>query len=471
MRELYEAVIGLEVHCELKTKSKMFCSCSSLYGAEPNTEVCPTCLGMPGALPAVNKEAIRLGVMAGMAFDCAINRRSWFDRKNYYYPDLPKGYQITQFERPICSGGAVTIEINGQKKKIGLTRIHLEEDAGKLIHRDNETLIDYNRCGVPLIEIVSEPEMHTPDEAKAYLQTLRRTLSYLGVSDCKMNEGSMRCDVNVSVRRPGDPELGTKVEIKNINSIAYVGKALESEIRRQTALLDAGGTVDAETRRYAEETGQTEHMRRKEQIVDYRYFTEPNIPPVLLSDAYLKSVRNDMPVLPDAEADTLIRDYGMKREDALLLTENPERLAYFRNCAGATSAKTAAVNFFIGEILTRPDETPVEPKAFGIICSLFEEGKLVSGNAKKLIGLTAAERGNPLEIAEREHLLKISDENLIARWVQDSILENQKSVEDYLKGKTAAAKQLLGAVMRKSGGGADPAIAERLLLEALDSKK
>ena len=469
MAERYEAVIGLEVHCELKTKTKIFCSCPAAFGAEPNTSVCPICLGMPGTLPLLNEEAVRLGVTAGMAFGCTINRRSWFDRKNYFYPDLPKGYQITQYERPICTGGAVPIEVNGEKRKIGLTRIHLEEDAGKLIHRGGETLIDYNRCGVPLIEMVSEPEMHTPEEAKAYLNTLRRTLSYLGVSDCRMNEGSLRCDVNVSVRQVGETAFGTKVEIKNLNSVAYVGKALEDEIRRQTALLEAGEPVEPETRRYVEEVGRTERMRRKETAVDYRYFTEPNLPPLLLTEDYLAAVRDSMPKLPDDEADELCRTYGMKREDAVLLTETPARLRYFRSCAEATEAKTAAVNFFIGEVLTRPEPKPIEPEAFGVICTLFGEGRLVSGNAKKLIALTAEEGGDPRAIAERERLLKITDAGLIGAWVREAVSENPKAVADYRGGKTAAAKQLLGAVMRKSGGGADPATAERLLTEALES--
>jgi aspartyl-tRNA(Asn)/glutamyl-tRNA(Gln) amidotransferase subunit B len=260
----YEAVIGLEVHVELKTESKVFCSCSTHFGDEPNTNVCPTCLGMPGTLPVLNKRAVDLAVMCGLAFGCMINRESHFDRKNYYYPDLPKGYQITQYEVPICEGGFVPITVDGKERQIELTRIHIEEDAGKLIHRGDTTLVNYNRAGVPLCEIVSEPDMHTPDEAKAYLESLRRILSYIGVSDCKMNEGSLRCDVNVSVKRKDSDELGVKCEIKNLNSINYVGKALEDEIDRQICILEDGGEIRSETRRYNEDSGKTEHMRYKE---------------------------------------------------------------------------------------------------------------------------------------------------------------------------------------------------------------
>ena len=290
-KQKYTAVIGLEVHVELKTETKIFCSCKTTFGAEPNTNVCPVCLGMPGALPVLGKKQVELAVRAGLALGCKINRRSWFDRKNYFYPDLPKGYQITQFEKPICEGGAVPITVNGENKTIRLNRIHMEEDAGKLLHRDNETLIDYNRAGVPLIEIVGEPDIRTSDEAKAYLTSLRRILSYIGVSDCKMNEGSLRCDVNVSVMPEGSRLYGIKCEIKNVNSINYVGRAIDDEIARQVSLLEKGADIVPETRRFNEETGRCEKMRDKEKAVDYRYFTEPNIPPIILTDDYINNVR------------------------------------------------------------------------------------------------------------------------------------------------------------------------------------
>ena len=317
-KQKYTAVIGLEVHVELKTETKIFCSCKTTFGAEPNTNVCPVCLGMPGALPVLGKKQVELAVRAGLALGCKINHRSWFDRKNYFYPDLPKGYQITQFEKPICEGGAVPITVNGENKTIRLNRIHMEEDAGKLLHRDNETLIDYNRAGVPLIEIVGEPDIRTSDEAKAYLTSLRRILSYIGVSDCKMNEGSLRCDVNVSVMPEGSRLYGIKCEIKNVNSINYVGRAIDDEIARQVSLLEKGVDIVPETRRFNEETGRCEKMRDKEKAVDYRYFTEPNIPPIILTDDYINNVRKNMPLLPDEAMDELVRDYGTDKPVVLV---------------------------------------------------------------------------------------------------------------------------------------------------------
>ena len=466
----YEAVIGLEVHCELKTGTKIFCACSPKFGDEPNTHVCPVCLGMPGTLPVLSEKAVRFGVMAGLALGCDIHRRSWFDRKNYYYPDLPKGYQITQYEQPICTGGAVSVESDGETRSIRLTRIHLEEDAGKLIHRGEETLIDYNRAGVPLIEIVSEPDMRTPEEAKAYLNALRRILSGIGVSDCRMNEGSLRCDVNVSVRRKGETAYGVKCEIKNINSVNYVGKALEDEITRQIALVEAGERVLPETRRFNEDTGKTERMRVKETVVDYRYFTEPNIPPIVLTEEFMEEIRHTMPPLPDEAAEGLIRDFGVKREDAVLLTADPRITAYFLRCAETTAYKSVCANLFVGELLPKMGEEAAEvlrPEWLGEICDLFGEGKIVSGTAKKLAALSSAENESPLTIAKRQKLLKITDEQVLAAYADEAIAANPKAVADYRKGKTAAAKQLLGAVMRLSSGGADPVATEKILLEKL----
>lgn len=471
MNGKYEAVIGLEVHAELKTETKIFCSCANEFSVEPNKNVCPICLGMPGALPILGEKPVELALRAGLALGCKINRISFFDRKNYHYPDLPKGYQITQYEMPICEDGAVPIEVDGVKKSIRLTRIHMEEDAGKLIHRGDKSLIDYNRCGVPLIEIVSKPDMRSPAEAKAYLNSLRRILLFIGVSDCKMNEGSLRCDVNVSVRRVGENILGTKVEIKNLNSINYVGRALEDEIRRQTDLLERGEAVDAETRRYNEDTDHTERMRKKEGVVDYRYFTEPNIPPLVLTDEYIESVKNRMPKMPDDAARELVDEFGIRREDAYLLTETTFIFDYFGKCAENSKDKKLCANLFVGEILPLLDENSkkeyISAEYFGEIADLFADGKIVSGVAKKLIHLTAERGESPLAIAEKERLLKINDESILLPMVKKAIDLNPKSVSDYLGGKTAAAKQLIGFVMRESGGGADPIAAERLILAQL----
>ncbi|MBE6541539.1 MAG: Asp-tRNA(Asn)/Glu-tRNA(Gln) amidotransferase subunit GatB [Ruminococcaceae bacterium] len=475
MNTSYEAVIGLEVHVELKTDTKIFCSCSNGFSREPNTNVCPICLGLPGALPMLGEKSVEYALRAGIAFGCKINKKSWFDRKNYHYPDLPKGYQITQYEMPICLGGEVPIDVGGEKKSIRLTRIHMEEDAGKLIHRGDKSLIDYNRAGVPLIEIVSEPDMRTPEEAKAYLNSLRRILLFIGVSDCKMNEGSLRCDVNVSVRRKGEAEFGTKVEIKNLNSVNYVGRALDDEIKRQIALIERGEIVDAETRRYNEDTDHTERMRKKEGAVDYRYFTEPNIPPLILTDSYIEEVRRRMPRLPDEEADALVKEIGVKKEDAYLLTSTSFILDYFKKCAEKSKNKSICANLFISEVLTLLDENSkkeyISPENFGEIADMFADGKIVSGVAKRLVKMSAESGESPVVIAERERLLKISDEKVLRPIVLKAIDANPKAVSDYLGGKIAAAKQLMGAVMRESGGGADPIISEKLILEELEKIK
>ena len=475
LAECYEAVIGLEVHVELKTGRKIFCSCRARFGDTPNSCVCPTCLGMPGALPVLSDEAVALAVKAGLALGCRINRRSWFDRKNYYYPDLPKGYQITQLERPVCEGGAVPIETSAGKRSIPLIRIHMEEDAAKLIHRGAETLVDYNRAGVPLIEIVSEPAMRTPEEAKAYLNSLRRILSYMGVSDCRMNEGSLRCDVNISVRRRGDTDLGIKCEIKNVNSVNYVGRALEEEILRQTALLEAGEEIRPETRRFNEDTGKTEKMRDKEGAVDYRYFTEPNLPPIVLTDEWMDAVARSMPPMPDEAAHALTSEFGVKPDNAVLLTASVRLTDYFTRCARATSYPAVCESLFVGEVLERLDrDDPAEyisPDALASICALMGEGRIVSGQAKRLVHLAAESGEDPEVIAGRESMLKISDEETLAPLVEAAIAASEKAAADYRRGKVAAIRQILGTLMRASGGRADPIVAERMLAERLNNGK
>lgn len=465
--KLYEAVIGLEVHVELKTGRKIFCTCPASFGAEPNTQVCPTCLGMPGTLPVLDERAVEYAVMAGLALNCEINRTSWFDRKNYFYPDLPKGYQITQNERPICRGGYVPIETSDGARSIRLTRIHMEEDAGKLIHRGEVTEIDCNRCGVPLIEIVSEPDMHTPEEAKAYLNSLRRILLYIGVSDCRMNEGSLRCDVNVSVRRRGDTEFGVRCEIKNLNSVNYVGRALEYEIDRQIGILERGETVEAETRRYNEETGTTEKMRKKETTVDYRYFTEPNLPPLCISDEYIDKIMCNMPKMPRELEDELCEKYGIRRENAELITQTPRLAKYFEDCAAHTEYKVICANLFVGEILPEVGEECCEeyvsPAQMGEIVTLLGDGKIVSGNAKRLIHLSKGSAESPVSIAEREHMMKITDEGVLLPTVREALEANPKVLADVGRGKLSAKKQLIGYVMRATHGGADPILTERLI--------
>lgn len=463
----YEAVIGLEVHVELKTGRKIFCTCPASFGAEPNTQVCPTCLGMPGTLPVLDETAVEYAVRAGLALNCRINRTSWFDRKNYFYPDLPKGYQITQNDCPICLGGAVPIETDAGKKQIRLTRIHMEEDAGKLIHRGGISEIDCNRCGVPLIEIVSEPDMRTPDEAKAYLNSLRRILLYLGVSDCRMNEGSLRCDVNVSVRPQGSEGFGVKCEIKNLNSVNYVGRALEYEIARQVKILEEGGVVESETRRYNEDRGVTERMRKKETVVDYRYFAEPNLPPLCISEEYIESVKRAMPKMPDERTDELCEAYGLRRDIAELLVQTPRLAQYFEDCAAHTAYKTICANLFVGEILPAVgeecSEIYLDPASVGAISTLLGDGTIVSGNAKRLIHLSKECGGDPKAIAEKERMIKITDETVLLPVVREALAANPKVLADVRRGKVSAKKQLMGHVMRATSGGADPILTERLI--------
>ncbi len=468
----YEAIIGLEVHVELKTARKIFCACESKFGGEPNTRVCPICYGMPGALPVLSDEAVELAVRAGVVLGCHINRESSFDRKNYYYPDLPKGYQITQYRTPICVGGAVPIETALVKRSIGLQHIHLEEDAGKLIHRGEHTLVDYNRCGVPLIEIVSKPEMRTPDEAKAYLDSLRRLLSYSGVSDCKMNEGSMRCDVNVSVRRLGESGYGNRCELKNLNSVNFVGRALEYEINRQCAILEEGGAVECETRRYNEDTGATERMRAKETATDYRYIAEPNIPVLVLSDEYIEKVKMRIPKSAEEISHTLMSEYGVRATDAELLTRSYDVARYFMRCAERTEYKTLCANLFISEVVPKLDGDLsgeyISAENLGEICNLFGRGSVTSVTAKKLVHMSASSGDSPLSIAESENLLKITDPVEIARYAESAVAADGRAVDDYLRGKLTVVKQFVGAVMRATGGRADPAIAEAEIKRALD---
>ena len=466
----WEAIIGVEVHVELKTATKAFCACPTDFGMEPNTAVCPICLGMPGALPRLNGEAVRYAVMAGLALHGTIHRKTWFDRKNYTYPDLPKGYQITQYDRPFVTDGYVEMPDGDGARRVRIERIHLEEDAGKLLHRDDGTYIDYNRCGVPLIEIVSAPDMRSATEVRAYLTELRRRILYIGVSDCKMNEGSMRCDVNVSVHRPGEP-FGVRCEIKNLNSIQYAGRAVEDEIARQSAILARGERVEAETRRYNENTGHTESMRKKEDSVDYRYFPEPNIPPVILSEAWLEAVRGKLPPMPE-EAEAMLRDrYGLPEEDVRRIATLPSRVRYFKTAAEPCRYPRLCANLYIGSLLPGLAEDGVpELRAEWLyeVAELFGDGKIGSTTAKKLLSMAEAENIAPHCIAEREEMYLITDPARLMEFVRRAICTNEKAVLQYRGGKKTAAKAILGSVFRESGGRADPALAEKLLLEALD---
>lgn len=466
----WEAIIGVEVHVELKTATKAFCACPTDFGMEPNTAVCPICLGMPGALPQLNGEAVRYAVMAGMALHGTIHRKTWFDRKNYTYPDLPKGYQITQYDRPFVTDGYVEMMEGDKLRRIRIERIHLEEDAGKLLHRHDGTYIDYNRCGVPLIEIVSAPDMRSAAEVRAYLTELRRRILYIGVSDCKMNEGSMRCDINVSVHRPGEP-FGVRCEIKNLNSIQYAGRAVEDEVARQSAILARGACVEAETRRYNENTGHTESMRKKEDSVDYRYFSEPNIPPVILSEAWLDAVRKKLPSMPEDAEKTLRERYGLPEEDVRRIATLPSWVRYFENAAEKCRYPRLCANLYIGSLLpgVAEDGVPkIRAEWLSEVADLFGDRRISSTTAKKLLSMAEKENIAPHCIADREDMYLIKDLERLKEFVCRAICTNEKAVLQYHSGKKTAAKAILGSIFRESSGRADPTLAEKLLMEALD---
>ena len=404
----YEMVIGLEVHVELKTATKIFCGCSTKFGAAPNTQCCPVCTGMPGSLPVLNSKVVEYAVKAGLATGCKIATYSKQDRKNYFYPDLPKAYQISQYDLPLCSEGHLDIETESGKKRIGITRIHIEEDAGKLVHQEGKgTFIDCNRCGVPLIEIVSEPDMRSAEEAKAYLQKLRAIILYTGVSDCKMNEGSLRCDVNLSIRKKGSDKLGTRTEMKNLNSFQNVVKAIEYEYARQVSVLEEGGEVIQETRRFDMNTGKTSSMRSKEKADDYRYFPDPDLVPIVVSPEFLEEIRKSIPVLPDQRKASYQEKYGLSSLAAETLVTRKDIADYFETVAGETEYPLLAANLVSGEVARLcPEEqaVPVAPEHIAVLSDLLGQGKINGGTCKKVIAQLFREDGDPVAIIEAQGL-------------------------------------------------------------------
>lgn len=478
----YEAVIGLEVHTELQTTTKIFCSCRTSFGADPNTNVCPVCLGLPGVLPVLNKKVLEYAVRAGLALNCEISRFSKFDRKNYYYPDLPKNFQTSQFDLPICEHGYLDVEVDGEKRRIRITRAHMEEDAGKLVHHGTSitdsdySLVDYNRTGTPLLEIVSEPDMRSAKEAVAYMEKMRAILQYVGISDCRMEEGSLRCDANVSVRPVGQKELGTKTEIKNINSFKGVERAIEYEAMRQAELLEDGGKVVQETRTWDEKEGVTKSMRTKEEANDYRYFPEPDLVPFTVSDEYIENIRKSLPELPDARKERYMKEFGLSSEDAVFMTNDKATADYFEAAVAAGVDPKAAVNWLMGEFASQLsndgieiDKAPVSAENLAALLKLISKGTISGKIAKKVFATMWKEGGNPDDIVKAQGLVQISDTAELSKLVDEVVGNNPKAVEDFKAGKKKAVGALVGQIMKATKGKANPRVINELLNKKLQS--
>lgn len=478
----YEAVIGLEVHTELQTKTKIFCSCRTSFGADPNTNVCPVCLGLPGVLPVLNKKVLEYAVRAGLALNCEISRFSKFDRKNYYYPDLPKNFQTSQFDLPICEHGYLDVEVEGEKRRIRITRAHMEEDAGKLVHHGTSitdsdySLVDYNRTGTPLLEIVSEPDMRSAKEAVAYMEKMRAILQYVGISDCRMEEGSLRCDANVSVRPVGQKELGTKTEIKNINSFKGVERAIEYEAMRQAELLEDGGKVVQETRTWDEKEGVTKSMRTKEEANDYRYFPEPDLVPFTVSDEYIENIRRSLPELPDARKERYMKEFGLSSEDAVFMTNDKATADYFEAAVEAGADPKACVNWLMGEFASQLStdgieiaKAPVSAENLAALLKLISKGTISGKIAKKVFATMWKEGGNPEEIVKAQGLVQISDTAELSKLVDEVVGKNPKAVEDFKAGKKKAVGALVGQIMKATKGKANPRVINELLNKKLQS--
>lgn len=475
----YEPVIGLEVHVQLGTASKIFCGCPTSFGEPPNTNVCPVCLGLPGALPVLNRRAVELAVMASLALNCRVNATSRFARKNYFYPDLPKGYQTSMYDEPLSEHGWVDIEVDGTRKRIGITRIHMEDDAGKSVHEgfsdsDRYSYVDLNRTGTPLIEIVSEPDMRSPEEAYAYLTEVKQVLQFAGVSTCDMEKGHLRCDANISVRLRGAEKLGTRAEVKNLNSFRFLKAALEYEIARQVAVVESGGAVVQETRLYDADAGETFGMRSKEHAHDYRYFPEPDLVPLRVGESWLAEIRSAMPELPASRRARFIESYGLREYDAAILTQSRDLADYFEEAATVSGDPKTAANWVIVELMAvlntagkEISEAPIPAARLGELVAMIRTGDL-SGKLAKEVFAKMVETGDaPAVIVEREGLRQISDTAALDKIIEEVLARNTKQVEQYRAGKTKVLGFLVGQVMAATRGQANPGTVNQLLKKKL----
>lgn len=469
----YEPVIGLEVHVQLNTRTKIFCGCPTSFGAPPNTNVCPVCLGLPGALPVLNRRAVEMAIQAALATHCRVNAFSRFARKNYFYPDLPKGYQISQYDQPLAEHGWIEVSVGGAAKRIGLTRIHLEDDAGKSIHdgfkdSDRYTYVDLNRSGTPLIEIVSDPDIRSSEEAYEFLTELKQIMQYVGVSECDMEKGQLRCDANVSVRLKGAEKFGTKAEVKNLNSFRFAKMALDYEIARQVAVIESGGRVEQETRLYNVASGETVGMRSKEHAHDYRYFPEPDLLPLSVTDQWLAEIRGSVPELPADKRRRFVESYGVREYDAQVLTATRDISDYFEKAARAAGDARMAANWVTGDLLgalkgTEITESPVSPEQLGELVAFIAKGEISGKMAKDIFAKMLETGDSAAAIIDREGLRQISDTGALEKIVDDVIASNPKQVEQYKSGKTAVIGYLVGQVMKLSKGQANPAAVNELL--------